>query len=139
VLPAAHHRTMPRSPDLLFVYGTLRPAVAAGWPKRLIADLDVVAAATVAGLLYDLGDYPGMVKGDGVVHGDLVRIEDDRLAAIDAYEECGGPGALYRREAIQATLADGTLVEAWAYFFNQPTDEGQVIPNGDYSRYRGGG
>jgi gamma-glutamylcyclotransferase (GGCT)/AIG2-like uncharacterized protein YtfP len=131
---------MPCSPDLLFVYGTLRPAVAAGWPGTLIAGLEVVGVATVVGLLYDLGDYPGLVKGAGVVHGDLVRIVDPgRLAAIDAYEECGGHGALYRREAIQATLADGTLVEAWAYFFNQPTDDSRVILHGDYSRHRGGG
>jgi len=68
-----------------------------------------------------------------------VLIEDERLAAIDAYEECGGPEALYRRETVQATLADGTLVEAWAYVFNQPTDEARVIPDGDYSRHRGGG
>jgi len=97
--------------------------------------LEVVGAATAAGLLYDLGDYPGMVKGEGVVHGDLVRIDDERLTAIDAYEECGGPGALYRREVVQAWLSNGIRVAAWAYFFLHPTDGARAIADGDFARY----
>jgi gamma-glutamylcyclotransferase (GGCT)/AIG2-like uncharacterized protein YtfP len=138
--PAAHLPLMASNPELLFVYGTLRPALAVGWPRKLVADLEVVGVATVSGLLYDLGDYPGMVAGEGVVHGDLLRIGDEeRLAAIDAYEECGGPQALYRREAVLATLANGTRVEAWAYFFTHPTGGAPVIADGDYLRRRGGG
>ena len=130
---------MPPSPDLLFVYGTLRPVLATGWPRNLVGDLEVVATATVAGLLYDLGDYPGMVAGEGVVHGELLRIGDDeRLAAIDAYEECGGPQALFRREAVQATCADGRRAAAWAYFYNGPPGPAPAIPHGDFARHRHG-
>jgi gamma-glutamylcyclotransferase (GGCT)/AIG2-like uncharacterized protein YtfP len=128
---------MPPSPDLLFVYGTLRPSLAAGWPRKLVGDLEVVATATVAGRLYDLGDYPGMVAGEGVVHGELLRIrDDDRLSAIDAYEECGGPGALFRREAVQATCGDGTRLSAWAYFYDLPPDAAPAISHGDFARHR---
>jgi gamma-glutamylcyclotransferase (GGCT)/AIG2-like uncharacterized protein YtfP len=130
---------MPPSPDLLFVYGTLRPALATGWPGKLVGDLEVVATATVAGVLYDLGDYPGMLAGDGVVHGELLRIRDDeRLAAIDAYEECGGPDALFRREAVQATCADGRRASAWAYFYNAPPGPASAIPHGDFAQHRRG-
>lgn len=130
---------MPPDPELLFVYGTLRPALAGGWSRDLIADLEVVGEATVSGLLYDLGEYPGMVAGEGVVQGDLLRISDDeRLAAIDAYEECGGPHALYRRAAVAATLADGTIAAAWAYLFNRPIGEAPVIVDGDYLRHHRG-
>jgi gamma-glutamylcyclotransferase (GGCT)/AIG2-like uncharacterized protein YtfP len=130
---------MPAPPDLLFVYGTLRPSLACGWPRQLVGDLLVAGAAIVAGKLYDLGDYPGMVPGDGVVHGDLLRLTDvDRLAAIDAYELCGGPDALFRRETVQATLADGTQVAVWVYFYNFPLDPARVIASGDYLRHRSG-
>jgi gamma-glutamylcyclotransferase (GGCT)/AIG2-like uncharacterized protein YtfP len=128
---------MPPTPDLLFVYGTLRPALSVGRPRELVGDLEVVAAATVAGRLYDLGVYPGMVAGNGVVHGDLLRVrDDDRLAAIDSYEECGGPDALFRREAVTAVRADGTHAAAWAYFYAQPVGSARVIAHGDYARDR---
>lgn len=128
---------MPRSPDLLFVYGTLRPALAVGLPRQLVGDLELVGAARVAGRLYDLGDYPGMVAGEGLVHGDLLRVRDaERLAAIDAYEGCGGPEALFRREAVLVELADGTQAEAWAYFYAQPVGRGREIVDGDYARDR---
>ena len=130
---------LPSAPHVLFVYGTLRPVLATGWPKTLIAGLNVVGTATVAGLLYDLGDYPALVAGPGIVHGDLLEISAERLAAIDAYEECGGPAALYRREAVEATLADRTSLDAWAYFFNLPTGDAPVIRHGDYVRHRTGG
>jgi gamma-glutamylcyclotransferase (GGCT)/AIG2-like uncharacterized protein YtfP len=130
---------MPPSPDLLFVYGTLRPVLATGWPRNLVGDLEVVATATVAGLLYDLGDYPGMVAGEGVVHGELLRIGDEqRLAEIDSYEECGWPSDLFRREVVQATCADGTRACAWAYFYNAPPGPALAIPHGDFARHRRG-
>lgn len=128
---------MPPSPNLLFVYGTLRPALAVGRPRMLVGDLELVGAATVAGQLYDLGDYPGMVEGEGVVHGDLLRVCDEqRLAAFDAYEECGGPDALFRREAVTAVQADGTHAAAWAYFYARSLDGARVIRHGDYARDR---
>jgi Uncharacterized conserved protein len=48
-------------PRHVFVYGTLRPALATGEPRLLIEPLQPAGPATVQGLLYDLGDYPGLV------------------------------------------------------------------------------
>ncbi|MFM8414216.1 MAG: gamma-glutamylcyclotransferase [Planctomycetota bacterium] len=130
---------MPPTPDLLFVYGTLRPGLARGLPRTLTGDLEVVGAATVPGTLHDLGAYPGLVPGPSRVHGELLRITDDeRLAAIDAYEECGGATSLFRRERVEATLADGTRRDAWAYLYNRAPGRAPVIPDGDYAGHRRG-
>ena len=124
--------------DLLFVYGTLRPTLAAGGHAHLVRDLEVVGLATVPGVLIDLGAYPGLIAGDGLVHGDLLRITDAaRLPALDAYEECDGPEPLFRRERMVARLSDGTTVEAWGYRYARPQRAATIIAGGDYAAHAG--
>lgn len=119
----------------LFVYGTLRPCLAGAEQRQLIARLAAAGPATVPGLLYDLGPYPALVAGPGVVYGDLYLVSDERqLAALDAYEECGGDDPLYRREPTIATRPDGSAVAAWAYFYERSLAAATVIASGDYSR-----
>lgn len=126
---------LPEDAKLLFVYGTLRPSLAAGGPARLVHGLDVAGPATAPGVLVDLGDYPGLVAGDGVVHGDLLRVTDPaRLRALDAYEECGGPDPLFRRERTVVSLPDGTTVEAWVYRYAR-SPQGVAIAGGDYAAH----
>jgi gamma-glutamylcyclotransferase (GGCT)/AIG2-like uncharacterized protein YtfP len=125
--------------ELLFVYGTLRPTLAAGEHARLVHDLEVVGLATVPGLLLDMGDYPGLVAGGGIVHGEVLRITDPaRLAALDDYEECGGPEPLFCRERMVARLGDGTTVNAWGYRAARPPLAAKVIASGDYVAYVAG-
>ncbi|MFM7138265.1 MAG: gamma-glutamylcyclotransferase [Planctomycetota bacterium] len=127
---------MPNEAELLFVYGTLRPTLAAGGHARLVRDLEVVGPATVPGLLLDLGDYPGLIEGAGIVHGELLRVSDPaRLEAFDAYEECNGPEPLFRRERAVARLGDATTVEAWVYRFARPTEDARIIAGGDYAAH----
>lgn len=122
--------------DLLFVYGTLRPTLAAGGHAHLVRDLEVVGLATVPGVLIDLGAYPGLIAGDGLVRGELLRIVDAaRLQALDDYEECGGPEPLFRRERMVASLGDGTSVDAWGYRYARPPLGATVIAHGDYAAH----
>jgi gamma-glutamylcyclotransferase (GGCT)/AIG2-like uncharacterized protein YtfP len=119
----------------LFVYGTLRPCLAGAEQRRLIAGLAVAGSATVPGLLYDLGAYPALVAGPGIVHGDLfVVLDERRLVALDAYEECGGDNPLYRREATLATRPDGSTVTAWTYAYQRSIAAATVVASGDYSK-----
>lgn len=123
-------------PRHVFVYGTLRPALATGEPRLLIEPLQPVGPATVQGLLYDLGDYPGLVAGAGTVHGDLLAIATaGQLAALDAYEECGPPAALFCREQAAARRPDGTSLAVWVYRYCRPVDQAKPIPAGDYAGY----
>lgn len=117
----------------LFVYGTLRPCLAGLEQQRLIAELAVAGPATVPGVLYDIGPYPALVDGRGIVYGDLLIIATDgQLALLDAYEETGGDNPLYQRELTVATRPDGTSVAAWTYCYRQSLHNAVVIPSGDY-------
>lgn len=128
---------MDHEPRYLFVYGTLRPKLAAAAQRRLIASFTEKGPATVRGTLYDLGPYPGLVAGAGVVHGDLLATPPGTdLDTLDAYEECGGESPLYRREATVATRPDGSDVAVWAYFYVRPVGTAPAIAGGDYSAVR---
>ena len=121
--------------DLVFVYGTLRPSLAAA-TRHLVADLEKVGSATVRGLLFDLGDYPGMIAGDGIVHGDLLRLgSPNRLSLLDEYEECDGPRPLFRRQQMMARQATGELVAAWTYLYARSITGAVRIPEGDYATH----
>ena len=104
---------------LLFAYGTLRDAlqrdvVLRGAPTREIG------TATVPGVLYDLGNYPGLVDGapGERVPGVVVELADETaLARLDEYEDVGA-GLFVRRRATVHLDADGD-VDAWVYVYNR--------------------
>ncbi|NBU40883.1 MAG: gamma-glutamylcyclotransferase [Planctomycetia bacterium] len=113
------------TPILLFVYGTLRPGLASAAAHALVHDLERAGAATMRG---------AMLRGDGVVHGELLCVHDAaRLRALDAYEECGGPAPLFERIEGIARRADGVHVAAAAYLYVGPLGDGAIIPGGDYA------
>jgi gamma-glutamylcyclotransferase (GGCT)/AIG2-like uncharacterized protein YtfP len=101
-----------------------------------------VDEATVRGVLYDLGAYPALVvveDDDRRVRGELYALEPNgapaALEALDAYEGCsaGDPEPReYRREVLHASLADGSVLAAWAYVLNRPHRGLTPVPGGDY-------
>ncbi len=138
------------SPDLLFVYGTLRPSLidaAPETPRQIVRALRVQGEATVAGLLFDLGDYPGFVRatpsigggaqaGSPRVVGDVLEVDASDLAALDAYEECGGPSPLYRRERVLATWrSGGEPITCWIYVACGDLSKRPAIPQGDFAAH----
>ena len=110
-------------PQHLFVYGTLRPQLAHGEARTLIADLEIVGSATVQGKLYDFGAYPGVKHEKGIVFGDLLRLTSTKqLHPLDAYEECNGRSPLFTRSVITAQSCTGTSIAAWIYLFSGRTE-----------------
>ena len=110
---AAQDRPIRSAVPWLFVYGTLRQG---GSNARLLAGL-TRHPATCRGVLHDLGPYPGMALGEGRVVGELVPLDPQRLAALDALEEAppfGAPGGMYRRTVIPVRLSDGSAARAQA-------------------------
>src|SRR5262245_2936314 len=82
---------VPSMPDHLFVYGTLRPALAVGRLAALMEALHWVGSGTVPGRLHDLGRYPAAVLDEAAstrVVGDVVELPRDStvLATLDRYE-----------------------------------------------------
>ena len=100
-----------------------------------------IGEARVAGRLYDLGEYPGMIlrPSDHYVKGELYDVEpehwNDVIEQLDRYEGCAADDPQpheYRRELIQAELSNGRTADAWAYVLNRPVAGLSEITSGDY-------
>lgn len=125
-------------PMHLFVYGSLLSAVPSSMSDFLARRADLVGPATVAGELYDLGMYPGLVAGgEGRVKGEVYRLHPEKAEAamsmLDAYEGVTGePEDEYRRVTVTTTLADGDTLEAETYEVKDGAGGRPVVPDGDY-------
>lgn len=108
----------------------------------LVREARFVGEASVRGMLFDLGTYPGLVvneRATGRVKGEIYLLHAPSaasvLAVLDDYEGCAPADVEpheYRRILIQATLADGAVLTAWAYVLNRPLAGLTPIPGGDY-------
>lgn len=95
---------------------------------RLLDDRAIwMGVSRVAGLLYQIDWYPGLVPADTPgqwVEGDLYRMTapESLLALLDDYEECSARFAHpqeYRREVAMVEKT-GLFHPAWTYFYNRP-------------------
>lgn len=125
--------------DHLFVYGTLKPDLAGGIGAseraRLAAEATLLGCATTAGILIDLGSYPGLIEGEGQVHGVVYRLRDPAITLgwLDIYEGItGSADDEYLRLARRVTLAFGKNTSCWTYQLIQFKIEDAVIPSGSW-------
>src|SRR3954467_15909116 len=88
----------------LFAYGTLLPGLAPPAMREVVGRMRAAGDATVAGRLYDLGPYPGLVLDEtsGPVHGQLLDVPDDpelwlRMDAYEGFVPEDPPRSLFRR------------------------------------------
>ena len=104
----------------LFVYGTLMPGF--GNHARIVHLVRSSQPASTEGVLIDLGAYPAMIPGHGLVKGVLLEVDEEALLITDRIEGCD-PDAdrnLYIRKKAIIRLADGEEVAAWVYEFANP-------------------
>ena len=119
----------------LFIYGTLMPGL------RLEAEMQGAQAlgpARVPGCLVDVGHYPGLVHGEGVVIGVVFRVSDAQLARLDEVEDMvAGDRAASQYWRERVTIQDGALAgqQVWTYVYNLPIHGLTPIAHGDYRRY----
>jgi len=116
------------------LYGTLRRGEANHRRLQLATRLRFVQPCKIAGRLVDLGPYPGLASGWGIVVAELFAPPPPAvLATIDAFE---GFDAARPEESLfvrkRATLIT-PRVEAWVYFYNG-RDPGEEILSGDWRR-----
>ena len=69
--------------SILFIYGALLPGLRL---EREMSGAERLGAAQVRGQLYDIGSYPGLVAGQGLVSGELYRVTSEHLWRLDAVE-----------------------------------------------------
>ncbi len=123
--------------DLLFAYGTLMPGCAPAHLHRVCAGMEVIGPGTVRGILYDLEQFPGVVEGDGVVYGVVLRVPEGAWVQLDEYEGCPAPGCpkgLFSRISTRARLDDGREVECWLYVYAQDVRGKRPVASGRWEQ-----
>ena len=122
----------------LFCYGTLLRDAAPASVAALCRRLPRLAAATVSGRLYDLGNYPALVLGDAdeqsVVRGEIVAVQSAsdwlRLDAYEGVDSAHPERSLYNRVRTTATTESGEKVECWIYVYNRELKHAVLIDSG---------
>ena len=123
----------------LFVYGTLKRSITNPVGVMMRAHANYLAEAIIAGRIYDLGPYPGMVVEDcgSAVYGELYEIVHPNalLSLLDAYEGCGltdpHPHEFVRVEATVRDT-DGIDYRAWVYAYQGAVDPNRLLQSGYY-------
>lgn len=103
----------------IFAYGSLMfPEV---WERVVRGRYRSVAASVAGHARFEVMDstYPGMIACPGSTVAGVVYFDVDApdIAALDAFE-----GTEYRRDALQAQLAGGELVEVHTYIHLLPAN-----------------
>jgi len=122
--------------DSVFVYGLLKRGFSL---HHHMAKGTFAGDATARGTLYSLGEYPGMVDGDGTVHGEVYRFDDiavalELLDEVEEYDPLEPERSLYVRTVRPVTLRSGGIaVPAWCYLYNRSVKGLTRIASGEWS------
>lgn len=119
---------------LLFVYGKLRRGGRLSMSMNF-PDARFLADAKVAGALYDLGPYPGLLLNDSnaAVIGEVYEVGDDTLSKLDEIEA----SSEYWRREIEITLTDQHR-KCWIYLPEHDAEfyaDQILITSGDWIEY----
>jgi len=135
--PAPSDAPVPSDSGCVFVYGGLMRGFDL---HHHMAGGAFVSVAAAAGRLYDIGAYPGMIEGDGTVHGELYRFGDVAVALevldeVEEYDPLDAAGSQYVRVVRAVHLEkDGSVAPAWLYLYNRDVKGLPQIKSGDWRR-----
>ncbi len=120
--------------EFIALYGSLLRGLAAMQEIGVGDRLRFVGPCSIEGQLFDLGPYPGLRRGTGLVVGEIYALLDrEALQALDRFEgfEPARPReSLYLRERVP--LIEPADTQAWIYFYNEVPDASQRIESGDW-------
>ena len=117
---------------LVFVYGTLMSGEANHHYLQNSANLGL---AVIEGYdMYDVGAYPAIIAGDGLIIGEVYSVSKKDLESIDMLE---GEGNLYLKKCETVTDAKGNTAFAFVYVYLGDCSNLEKIPawNKDYVWY----
>ena len=106
--------------ERLFVYGTLMPGQSR---YRLIERyVHSTRPGMIQGILVDLGAFPALVPGEGIVKGTILDVDPVAISVTDRIEgyEADRKSCLYLRKSVSVTLGNGQTETAWTYEYANP-------------------
>ncbi len=136
---------MDATPLQLFVYGSLRQGFNHAAYEYITRYFHPAGIGKAKGELYDLGTYPAAVPGgsDHEIVGELYRIihPDEFEYAIAQLDDYEGVAAAYdqtseyHRDITTVLMEDGTIEQAWIYWYSGNVTGKPLIPSGDVLEY----
>lgn len=136
--------------DFLVLYGSLGKREPKHTELGLDKSLEYLGDREIHGTLYDLGEYPGLVLGRGLVAAELYKIRDlSVLLQLDPYEEYDHgkiEESLFRRTTLQIPryrspiinkLRGSPAIDAWIYVYNQSPASKEKIAESSWQGYKG--
>lgn len=129
--------------DHLVVYGTLLHAVQHPCHAILTELAEFKGRVHFHGILYDLGEYPGVQLSDDprdLVCGELYRLLDvqtalTRLDAYEGYDPLHPRDALFCRTEVNVFQPDVPAQSAWIYCYNRSVMGRERIVSGNYLEF----
>lgn len=131
----------------VFVYGTLRRHCPSGAHNRYLANAHFIGSGRVKGRLYRVSYYPGLrletaqekftesTENHWVIGEVYALANEQALVQLDDYEECTPPYSReqeYQRATVSVQLDNGDWINALTYVYQQPTEQLEIIPSGDF-------
>ena len=120
----------------LFVYGTLMSGeVRHG---ELSPHIESIQDGSMHGVLYDLDHYPGIKTGEGLVYGELIKMNDvesclNTMDSIEGFYGYGNKNSLYERTIVQVQTNQG-VQWAWTYVYSGHVEENTRIKSGQWKQ-----
>jgi gamma-glutamylcyclotransferase (GGCT)/AIG2-like uncharacterized protein YtfP len=125
--------------EYVAVYGSLRDGFSLPDAPDVGGSLHDRGYCTIQGLIYDLGEYPGLKPGEGCVIGELFEVRTlsvfRRLDEYERYDALRPNESLYLRRVVRLQQPE---IDAWVYLYNGDVEGKPLIESGDWARYRGG-
>ena len=116
----------------LFVYGTLMSGeVRHG---ELSPHIESIQDGSMHGVLYDLDHYPGIKTGEGLVYGELIKMNDvesclNTMDSIEGFYGYGNKNSLYERTIVPVQTNQG-VQWAWTYVYSGRIEDKTRIESG---------
>ena len=122
-----------RSREQIVFYGTLMSAFDHLDRLAVREQLRLLGPCRLNGRLFDMGEWPALALGGGIVHGELFEVLDESIfGTLDPFEECypDDPStSRYTRERV--ALLEPTT-SAWVYVANEPLTSARPIASGSW-------
>jgi gamma-glutamylcyclotransferase (GGCT)/AIG2-like uncharacterized protein YtfP len=106
----------------VFVYGSLRRKQG---NSRWMTNAQWLGSDRLAGYdLYDVGLYPAAVPGEGIIEGEVYRIDSATLQQLDQLKRVPRQ---HQRQLVMTSWG-----RAWVYLYQRPVVHLKRIPSGDW-------